>query len=168
MNIDNKTKLQIIDFYCPFSYLLSFRDSEYIRLNPEEYIPNHSVFCPFHENTETKAAKIYPKDSHVQSERLFCFSENRLYYPHNLLLAPFREVNNKFKGIVPYTVEHVYSMIWNKLPDADKSYWLSQSDVEDNKRTSIYAKEYEQYRIGNITLFELLHKMESVDSTSII
>lgn len=158
--MDLKFRLLVIDYYCSFKYLLSYRDSEHIELNPNEYVPNSSVYCPFHENTESKAAKLYPPDSSTRSEKLYCFAENQLYYPHNLLtpdntFSSHNSDNSKFKGIVPFTPSHVFNMIWSHLPESDKQYWSSVNpDIKLERKT--FNKEYEQYKLGEITLFQLL------------
>lgn len=158
--MDLKFRLQVIDHYCSFKYLLSYRDSEHIELNPNDYTPNSSVYCPFHENTESKAAKLYPPDKEVNSEKLYCFAENVLYYPHNLLTPDntFSQTishNSKFKSIVPFTPSHVFNMIWSHLPESDKQYWYSVNpDIKSERKT--FNKEYDQYKLGEITLFKLL------------
>ena len=161
VTMDLKFRLLLIDHYCTFRYLLSYRDSEHIELNPDDYMPNCSVFCPFHENTDTKAAKLYPPDSNTSSEKLYCFAENQLYYPHNLLtpdntFTSHNTENSKFKGIVPYTPSHVYNMIWSHLPDEDKQYWATVNpDIQINKVS--YDKEFNMYKKGDIDLFSLLN-----------
>lgn len=167
--MDLRFRLLVIDHYCSFRYLLFYRDSEHIELNPDEYVPNSSVYCPFHENTETKAAKLYPPDSDNRSEKLYCFSENQLYYPHNLLtpdntFSSHNNENSKFKGIVPFTPSHVFNMIWSHLPDSDKQYWSTVNpDIQIKKHS--FDKEYSLYRKGALSLFELLQKI--IESSNI-
>ncbi len=153
-------QLKIVDHYCTFNYLLGYRDDEYADLNPEDYTPNMSVYCPFHENTESKAAKLYAPDSQSDCEKLYCFSENKLYYPHNLLTAPFNTKNHIFKGIVPFTLDYVYNRIWNALSEQEKKYWESLTETQEHEKTCIYSSEYAQYRENKITLFELLNIMQ--------
>ena len=127
MDKELQFKLKIIDFYCPFSYLLQYRSSDYENLYPDSYIPNTSVYCPFHENTESKAAKLYPKDSERPYEKLYCFAENKLFYPHSLLSPPKDIVDTKlsfhFHSIVSYTPQWVFNAIWNNLSEKDRDYW---------------------------------------------
>lgn len=166
MDEELKFKLRIIDHYCTFQYLLQYRSSEYIELYPDSYTPGSTVFCPFHENTDTKAAKLYDKDFNdktnegFDSERLYCFAENRLYFPHSLLTPPKDSEYNlsyKFKSIIPYTPQWVFNAIWNNLPNEDKEYWKSTTQnsfsiKQDNNSEPLYC----MYRKGKISLFSLL------------
>ena len=162
-------KLRIIDHYCPFSYLLQYRSSEYSDLYPDSYIPGNSVYCPFHENTESKAAKLYPKDTdpsdpkYVDAEKIYCFAENKMYLPHSLLTpphdmeAPWRF---QFKAIVPYTPQWVFNAIWNNLSSVEKREWENTSTVplsinQNNDAQPLYVL----YRQGKISLFDLLSKL---------
>lgn len=56
------------------------------RLIPFEELMDVSfgtVYCPFHDNTRTKAAKFYLDDDNVV--RLFCFAENKTYTSYDYL-----------------------------------------------------------------------------------
>ena len=163
--MDLRFQLLIIDAYCTFTYLLEYRGIDYYDLDPSVYIPGNTVYCPFHENTETKAAKVYGGDEKNRSEKIYCFAENKLYYPHSLL-SPSKLVNvdsnynTQFKGIVPYTPEYVFSAIWNHLPECDKNYWKSVNPdivVKENVDDSIY----DNYRSGKFSLFDVLEKIKN-------
>lgn len=156
-------QLRVIDHYCTFQYLLDYRSSEYIELNPYSYTPNTTVYCPFHQNVETKAAKLYPKDEKSDSEKLYCFAENKLYYPHSLLSPPKDNPNNpQFKSIIPYDPNWVFSAIWNHLPNQDKIYWQTENpDLVINGSTHQYSPLYVKYRKGEFDLFTLLDKITS-------
>ena len=155
-------QLKIIDFYLPFHYLLTYRISEYSDLDPSHYTPNSSVYCPFHPNTDTKAAKLY---ADKDSEKLYCFAENRLYLPHSLLSPP-KDVSDKrilsqFKSIVPYDPQHVFSSVWNHISGEERGYWQSECPDIFIQQTNQYHPLYDMYRKGQLSLFSLLDKINS-------
>lgn len=39
-----------------------------------------SIYCPFHENSKTMAAKVYP-----ETNSIYCFSEQRAFYPVDVM-----------------------------------------------------------------------------------
>ena len=71
-------------------------------------------FCPFHDNHNTPAAKLYKDET---GDTLYCFSENKLYRPYDL-------IDN---AIINIDSDILYEAIWNKLNEEIK-----------NKLTSIY------------------------------
>ena len=58
-DIETNLEIKVVDYFCTFEYLLS-----YISV----YFPSvsSSCFCPFHENTNTKAAKFYNIENPVR------------------------------------------------------------------------------------------------------
>ena len=168
MDTPLKFQLNVIDFYCSFEYLLTYRSNEYSDLNPNSYTPNSTVFCPFHPNTESKAAKLYPKDNTTnKSEKLYCFAENRIYFPHSLLSPPKfiedKRILSQFKSIVPYDPNWVFSAIWNHLPEQDKQYWKAENpEIVINGNTPRFDRLYQTYKQGQIDLFTLLQELNKV------
>lgn len=136
MDIQSNTKLElsVIDYFCTFEYLLSYVGLEF----PHE---SSACFCPFHDNTNTKAAKFY-KEEH--NEHIFCFAEATQYKPHHLLT----------KGIVPFTVNHVFSAIWNNLSDDEKS--IFSEHLKYNTIGPNFDKQFELYKKCKLNYFDLL------------
>lgn len=160
--MDLTFQLKVIDYYCTFEYLLGYRFDEYSDLVPSHYTPNTTVFCPFHPNTESKAAKVYPRDTKSNSEKLYCFAENKLYYPHSLLSPPKDKPNlTYFKSIIPYEPKWVFSAIWSHLPDTDKDYWKKVNPELIIQQQS-YGYLYKKYRDGNMSLFDVLESLKKV------
>lgn len=166
MNASLSFQLSIIDFYTTFQYLLQYRSSDYIELNPDSYIPDTTVFCPFHENKETKAAKLYGKnkEDQNQSEKLYCFAENKLYFPHSLLSPPKNVVDKsvlfQFKSIIPYDPNWVFSAIWNHLPDTEKDYWKQTNpSLSIGEPVKKYGGLYREYKEGKRDLFSILKEL---------
>lgn len=136
MSFESNTKLElnVIDYFCTFEFLLQYAGIEF---------PNRttSCFCPFHTNSHTKAAKLFVED---HNEHLFCFAENKLYKPHHLLT----------RNIVDFSVNHVFSAIWEKLSDDEKN--IFSSDLKYHKISSDYSKYYSDYKKCKLDYFDLL------------
>lgn len=161
MSYSLRFQLHIIDYYLTFKYLLIYRSEEYSHLNPECYTPSSSVYCPFHPNRETRAAKLYASD---EGESLYCFAESRLFKPHSLLSPPRggSSGEGKFYSIIPYDPFWVFHSIWTHMTEQDHVYWLSQNPDS----ISIEAKEenplYPLYRKGKIPLSAVLKSISQI------
>lgn len=120
--------IKVIDRYCTFNYLLSYVDISF---------PEHETkcFCPFHENFDTPAAKLFVKP---EGENLYCFSEGRAYYPHHLLTL----------GIVPFTVDHVFSMIWSNLSEEERDQFGEDTPTSLVKDFSPLFSDYRRGAVG--------------------
>lgn len=132
--LNTKLELAVIDYYCTFEYLLSYAGIDF----PHE---SATCFCPFHDNTVTKAAKFY-KEEH--NEHIFCFAEGIQYKPHHLLT----------KGIVNFTVNHVFSAIWNNLSDDEKN--IFSEHLKYNPISINFDKQFDAYKKCKLNYFDLL------------
>jgi len=131
---NTKLELSVIDHFCTFEYLLSYIGRDWPSVS-------HSCYCPFHDNSQSPAAKFY-KEEH--NEHIFCFAEGVQYKPHHLLT----------KGIVPFTVNHVFSAIWNNLSDDEKNIFsehLNYNSIGPN-----FDKQFELYKKCKLNYFDLL------------
>lgn len=140
-DLQNKSHLEIkvIDYFCTFNYLLSYIGIEF----PSE---SSTCFCPFHDNTNTKAAKFYRED---HNEHIFCFAESKQYKPHHLLTME----------IVPFTVNHVFSAIWNNLSDYEKS--IFSDDLCHHEIGIDFSQYYNSYKKCKLDYFELLNVLKN-------
>ena len=129
-----KLELNVIDYFLPFSYLLSYVGIDF----PTE---SSTCFCPFHENTHTKAAKLFAEE---HNEHVFCFAENKLYKPHHLLTM----------GIVDFSVNHVFSAIWQNLSDSEKS--IFSGDLRHYHIDQDFSQYYNSYKKCKLSYFDLL------------
>ena len=78
------------------------------------YSPHGNVFCPFHENTDTPAAKIYLREG---EQVLFCFAEHKSY-----------RVSDVFeKGLASVSMSKVFQDVWGLLSQSERDQFL-----EDN------------------------------------
>lgn len=131
---NTKLELNVIDYFCSFSYLLSYNGIEF----PDR---TTSCFCPFHDNTNTKAAKLFVEE---HNEHIYCFAEGKQYRPHHLLT----------RGIVNFTVNHVFSAIWQNLSDDEKN--IFSSDLHYHIIKPDFNKHYADYKKCKLTYFDLL------------
>lgn len=129
-----KLELNVIDYFCTFEYLLSYVGIEF----PRE---SATCFCPFHDNSHTKAAKFFAEE---HNEHIFCFAESKQYKPHHLLTT----------GIVPFTTNHVFSAIWTNLSEDERS--IFSSDIHYNKLSVDFSQHYNDYKKCKLDYFDLL------------
>lgn len=129
-----KLELKVVDYFCTFEYLLSYVGIEF----PRE---SSTCFCPFHENTRTKAAKFFKED---HNEHIFCFAENKQYKPHHLLT----------RGIVDFSVNHVFSAIWSNLSDEEKN--IFSEDLRYHQVGIDFSQYYNNYKKCKLSYFDLL------------
>lgn len=135
---------RVIDYYCTFSYLLKYSDySQYKSL--EKY--SGTIFCPFHDNLETPAARIYPKRDEQECEQIYCFSENKLYKPHDCC--------RDYSRLIKYNTNTVFSVIWSHLSESEKARFTNETDIV---KTVIedYENVFKSYRCGKVDLFHVV------------
>lgn len=140
MNLSNeelsstRLELNVIDYFCTFEYLLSYVGVDF----PHE---SSTCFCPFHENVHTKAAKYFAEE---HNDHIFCFAEGKLYKPHHLLT----------RGIVDFSVNHVFSAIWANLSDDEKN--IFSADLQQHVVEVDFSQHYNNYKKCKLKYFDLL------------
>lgn len=132
--LNTKLELSVIDHFCTFEYLLSYIGRDWPSVS-------HSCYCPFHDNSQSPAAKFY-KEEH--NEHIFCFAEGIQYKPHHLLT----------KGIVPFSTSHVFSAIWNNLSDDEKN--IFSEHLKYNTISINFDKQFDAYKKCKLNYFDLL------------
>lgn len=131
---NTKLELNVINYFCSFSYLLSYNGIDF----PDR---TTSCFCPFHDNSVSPAAKLFCEE---HNEHIYCFAEGKQYRPHHLLT----------RGIVNFTVNHVFSAIWKNLSDDEKN--IFSSDLHYHIIKPDFSKHYADYKKCKLTYFDLL------------
>lgn len=138
-NSNSKLELNVIDYFCTFEYLLGYIGTDF----PHE---SSTCFCPFHDNTNTKAAKFYCEE---HNEHIFCFAEGKQYKPHHLLT----------KEIVPFTVNHVFSAIWPNLSEDEKNIFAE--DLQYHQVGIDFSPLYDKYKKCKLSYFDLLSSLKT-------
>lgn len=135
---------RVIDNYCTFSYLLKY--SDYNRYNSLDGYSG-TIFCPFHDNLETPAARIYPKRDEQECEQIYCFSENKLYRPHDCC--------RDYSRLIKYDTNTVFSVIWSHLSESEKAIFTNETNIV---RTVLegYENVFKSYRRGEVDLFHTI------------
>ena len=82
-----------------------------------------NVYCPFHENFDTPAAKIYESS---RGDTLYCFSERRAYRPSHVFE----------KGLIAMSLEDMFWSVWSSLVEAEKDYLVANSEVSYQVKVS--------------------------------
>lgn len=130
-----KLELKVVDYFCTFEYLLGYVGIDF----PKD---SSTCFCPFHDNTNTKAAKFYAEE---HNEHIFCFAENKQFKPHHLLTL----------DIVPFTTNHVFSAIWQNLSDDEKN--IFSEDLKYHRVGKDFSQYYNDYKKCKLDYFNLLY-----------
>ena len=75
----------------------------------ENYNYQGNVFCPFHDNTDTPAAKMFDDED---GDRLYCFTERRMYRPADVIK----------QGLMKKRLAKIFYNIWKQLSGQQKDY----------------------------------------------
>lgn len=67
-----------------------------------------TVYCPFHNNTDSPAGKLYQDD---EGDRLYCFANKRMFRPSDVLK----------RDMIKIRLQKVFYRIWKKLSGEKKS-----------------------------------------------
>jgi len=108
-----------------------------------------NCFCPFHDNEDTPAAKIY---AGPKGESLFCFSEGKTYRAHDVIRT--------FYGTP--TVK-IFNKVWGKLNDKSKNTLKAEFGMGYQDEDPVWdnvVKISEDFKKGKLTYKELLIKIE--------
>ena len=74
-----------------------------------------AIVSPFHDNTDTKAAKIYREET---GDRLWCYAEHKMYFPHDIPRL----------GMIKQSPEQLFNRIWPQLPESVQQQLLQELD----------------------------------------
>lgn len=87
------------------------------------YFGKKSIYCPFHQNVDTRAASIFRnKDG---SESIYCYAEHRCFSPFDMVEAYSRSPREKYRILMSF---------WNSLDPATRMEFESsteQATVQD-------------------------------------
>lgn len=133
-DITPSLEFKVIDYFCTFEYLLSY-------IGMDWHDRTCSCFCPFHENTNSPAAKFFLEE---HNEHIYCFAEGKLYRPHHLLTS----------GIVPFSTSHVFSAIWQNLSNDEKN--IFSEDLKYHIVSVDFSQHFNDYKKCKISYFDLL------------
>lgn len=102
-----------------------------------------NVYCPFHENTDTPAAKIYESED---GDSLMCFSEHRRYFPSDVFE----------KGLASMSLEQIFYQVWHSLSVAEQEYFLSENP-DSYKIVLLGTEKLLPFKQGKISFKEALN-----------
>jgi len=97
----------VIDREVPMDKLLQ-------RVLGRPFYVGSSCFCPFHDNTNTPAAKLYDDERGIT---LFCFTEQKSYRSSDV-----------FTHFTNFSIQQVFNKIWNRLSDQEKTDYMDRMD----------------------------------------
>lgn len=119
----------VINRTVPFSKVLSYLDMN------SEY---GTIFCPFHENVNTPAARLYRDED---GDTIYCFSEQKLYRPADAIT----------KGLIDTKIDRVFDRVWSKLSDAIKKGLMLEFEkptYKEDDATSLINQELGGFKTG--------------------
>lgn len=106
--------------------------------------PNDTMFCPFHPNTNTKAAHYYPDDEHGPC--IFCYAEHRLYTNYDIYKILIPDVN---------TTE-LAQALYDRLSQDQKDWVESNVNSERELPEVPYIESLRKFKKGEIDYQQLL------------
>ena len=109
--------VRVINRYLTFYLILNHYEPEN-SYNIHKIDKDHSlqIYCPFHDNTNTKAATLYKDKDGV--ECIWCYAETKRFSPYDLLK----------KYVDTKEIYKIFKNIWNLLKEQDRIYFLNQEE----------------------------------------
>lgn len=124
----------VIDRVIPFPVILE-------RAGYEGYDYQGNVYCPFHDNTDTPAAKLFKDDD---GDKIYCFGEcRRLYNPSDVIT----------KGLLKIKLTKVFNNVWKQLSEQKKANLREEYGKPKDYLTEGFkrkVKEMEKFKRGEI------------------
>ncbi len=100
------------------------------------------IFCPFHDNYNTPAAKYYLDNN---AENIWCFSEHRMY-----------DLSAYYEKLLGLNLDTVFSEIWSNLSETDKQGLTDLFGEYDIEVKPEDLPIYERFKNQQINYKELL------------
>lgn len=119
-------------------------------------IYHSAITCPFHAG-HSKNAKIYPPDSKRDSESLWCFSENKLYLPVDLIKKQLVGISIEDAIASVVLEQNNHEDFFNELLKQSLSFSDIKIYEKDNySNLGIDQKTAYDFKRGRIKLHDLL------------
>lgn len=133
--MDKKLEIAIINRFMDMRKLIESRG--------HWVAPNGMHFCVFHENDDTKAAKLYENEGGGQ---VFCFAEYRQYTPYDYYKILEPDIN---------TTE-LAQLLFDKLTPEKQEEFKNNINQDTEFETLPYLRELEEFKEGTRTFEQLL------------
>lgn len=117
--------------------------------------PNGTMFCPFHSNSNTKAAHYYDDEG---GGCVFCFAEYRQYTAYDYYTILKQDID----------VNALAELIWSKLPKSEQDAFITNLGVQEQLAELPYLPALQQFKEGKINYHQLMgaiHLALPVDET---
>lgn len=137
--MDKQTERFIINRYIEMTKLF-----DYLGLHVD---PNGQMFCPFHENTRTKAAHFYPDDEHGPC--IFCYAEHRLFTNYDLYQTYLPDIN----------LTELAQAIFDRLDQTQKDYITTNVNSERVLPELPYMDALRKFKKREITFDDLIQQI---------
>ena len=106
----------------------------------------HNVYCPFHDNVDTPAARMYKAAD--GSDSIFCYSEHKVYRSSDFIT----------KGLVNYRLESIFYKTWIQLPPEVQTQLIDNYNGDVSYIPEKFKESLElmsQFKVGKINLTQL-------------
>ena len=134
--IDKSTERYIISRYMDMTKLFNRLDIDWTL--------NGNMFCPFHENTRTRAAHLYLEDD--KSYSLFCFSEHKMFTSYDVYKEFLRDVDTNQLALKTI----------NMFPEEEQERILFDVGNERDLKELPFKEDLEKFRKRQIKYIDLL------------
>lgn len=111
-----------------------------------DYDENTTMFCPFHRNTKTKAAKLY-NDSNGWS--LWCFSEQKMFGAYDVYKEYLPKINTHELAV----------MILKRLPKEEQEQIIRESGDILELQELPFQQDLVEFKLHNINYSDLLNQI---------
>ena len=108
---------------------------------------NNSMFCPFHENTETPAAHLYKEED--GSHTIYCYSEDKLYHNADLYRNYLPNIN----------IDELANLLYNNLPEEEKAKMADRIDKPYELPVLPFMSALQEFAQHKITYRELMERI---------
>lgn len=149
--MDKKILKFIINRYIDMLKLL-----DYLGLDVD---PNGQMFCPFHDNSRTKAAHLYANDE--QGPCIFCYAEHRLFTNVDLYKLYLPEVD----------LEVLAQAIYDRLSPEEQAYVMTNANAERVLPELPYIEALRKFKKREIPFSKLIEEINRTvphDETNIL
>ena len=108
-----------------------------------------SIFCPFHENVDTPAAKLF-RDP--EGDRIWCFQESKMYRPFDVF----------YKKLTKDDPNVIFRRIWAQLNETQRENIINTAGVQVNYLPENWEEvsvKLDFYKSGSLSYIEGLKEV---------
>lgn len=153
--VDTAFQEFVINVIVPFPVILERAGFE------RGYSYDRKVYCPFHSNTDTPAAKIYRSE---RGDTLFCYSSQHQYRPVDVIKKQVNCFGEPMTPLLKANIYSVFNKIWMQLtPEKQQSladlYGKPVDVIPDSFKQ---CKDLDKFKSGELSYSEMMNLLIKV------